>query len=276
LGQRGASRIRARCDDPPTKTTTLTSAGYLTGDQRFFTIDKTHGTDGERMFMADTVHRFFLGQGDWASLGEIAVRAMLLFMLIMCSMRLLGRRVASQYTLFELSVVVTLAGAVGVPLQATNRGLLPPLFIMMTVIIFEYAMATWSLRYPTFETAISGVVSIIVQRGEIQLDELRRAALSRERLFSMLRKHQVQHLGQLSKVYLEPSGDISLLFAESPCAGLSILPEIDTQLREAVAVATHVSCASCGRTELDANQQRAACVNCGATSWIPASRELDD
>ena len=151
------------------------------------------------MFTAETAHRLLLGQGNWSSLLEIALRAMVLFTLIIFSMRLLGRRVASQYTLFELSVVVTLAGAVGVPLQATDRGLLPPILIMLTVIVLHYTMARWSVRSPRFEAVISGSVSTIIQQGEIQLDELKRAALSRERLFAMLRRRQVQHLGQLKK-----------------------------------------------------------------------------
>jgi uncharacterized membrane protein YcaP (DUF421 family) len=228
------------------------------------------------MFTAETAHRLLLGQGNWVTLLEIALRATILFALIVCSMRLLGRRIASQYTLFELSVIVTLAGAVGVPLQATDRGLLPPVFIMMAVIILQYGMAKWSVRSPGFETVISGAVSTIIHHGEIQLDELKRAALSRERLFAMLRMRQVQHLGQLKKVYLEPSGDLSIVYAEAPRAGLSILPKIDARLREAVAVATDVSCSSCGHTEPDTQQQRNTCINCGDTEWIPAARELED
>jgi hypothetical protein len=146
--------------------------------------------NGACMLAADTAHRFLLSQGSWLSLLEISLRALTLFTLIIFSMRLFGRRVASQYTLFELSVVVTLAGAVGVPLQATNRGLLPPIVIMIAVITVQYAMAKCSVRYPRFEAAISGTVSTIVFKGELQLPELRRAALSRERLFAMLRKRQ--------------------------------------------------------------------------------------
>jgi uncharacterized membrane protein YcaP (DUF421 family) len=228
------------------------------------------------MLTAETAHRLLLGQGNWMSLLEIALRATVLFALIICSMRLLGRRVASQYTLFELSVVVTLAGAVGVPLQATDRGLLPPVCIMAAVIVLQYAMARWSVHSPRFETLISGDVTTIVEQGKMQLDELKRAALSRERLFAMLRLHQVQHLGQLQTVYLEPSGDLSIVYADAPRAGLSILPEIDTQMRDAIAVATDVSCSRCGHTEPDTQQQRKACITCGDVAWIPAARELDD
>jgi uncharacterized membrane protein YcaP (DUF421 family) len=49
-------------------------------------------------------------------------------------MRLLGRWVAAQYTLFEISIVVTLAAAIGVPLQASNRGMLPPFVIALVAV----------------------------------------------------------------------------------------------------------------------------------------------
>ena len=94
----------------------------------------------------DDLHRILLGKGSRWLLLEIFVRSVFLFFLIMSSMRMLGRRVASQYTLFELSVVVTLAGAVGVPLQATDRGLLPPVLIMALVITIQRFISSSTLK----------------------------------------------------------------------------------------------------------------------------------
>lgn len=111
------------------------------------------------------LHRILLGKGTWWLLLEVSIRSAFLFVLIMSSMRLLGRRVASQYTLFELSVVVTLAGAVGVPLQATDRGLLPPLLIMLVVITLQRGLAWASLRSARVDHAVSGQVSAVICRS---------------------------------------------------------------------------------------------------------------
>jgi uncharacterized membrane protein YcaP (DUF421 family) len=222
---------------------------------------------------ADDLHRVLLGKGTLWLLLEVFARSAFLFLLIMSSMRLLGRRVASQYTLFELSVVVTLAGAVGVPLQATDRGLLPPLIIMAVVIGLQRAIALFSMRYGRVDRMVSGTVSIVVRDGELRLDELRKAVLSRERFFALLRSRGVQHLGQLGRVYLEPSGNISLVWADTPRHGLSIIPEIDERLRRSMQVTDSYCCASCGYAQPPSSNDQSECPQCHVNLWVLAAQE---
>ncbi|MFK4135713.1 hypothetical protein ACI2KR_26035 [Pseudomonas luteola] len=114
-------------------------------------------------------HHILLGQTPWTFLLEVMLRAGFTYLLIMLAMRLVGRRVASQYTLFELSVVVTMAGAIGVPLQAQERGMLPPLLIMAGVIIFQRTVARLNMRHFKIEIAVSGRVLSVLNDGRFDL-----------------------------------------------------------------------------------------------------------
>lgn len=228
------------------------------------------------LFALDDLHRLLLGKGTWWLLLEVFARCAFLFVLIMCCMRLLGRRVASQYTLFELSVVVTLAGAVGVPLQATDRGLLPPLLIMAVVIALHRGMCSASLKSDRVDKLVTGVVSVIIRNGELDLDELRKAVLSREKLFALLRGRGVQHLGQLGRVYLEPSGNVSVVWSDTPRHGLSLIPDVDTSLRQAMRVEGTWCCVSCGYTRQAASELHEACDRCNGCAWQAAAAELED
>ncbi|RRW42681.1 DUF421 domain-containing protein [Pseudomonas luteola] len=221
-------------------------------------------------------HRILFGETPWTFLIEVVIRAGLTYVLIMMAMRLLGRRVASQYTLFELSVVVTLAGAIGVPLQSQERGMLPPLIIMAGVIIFQRVTARLTMRHPKVNHAVSGSVMTAITNGRLELAVLRKTVLSREKIFALLRMRNIQHLGQLSRVYIEPSGSISIVLTDQPCPGLSIIPEIDTELREAVASRDHFSCTSCGYTLKTQQEPQCACEYCKAERWMPAAVELED
>ncbi|MXP48668.1 hypothetical protein FD733_02015 [Pantoea sp. Eser] len=80
------------------------------------------------------IARLAFGQNPSMFLLEVIGRAVICFVLIIVALRLLGRRVASQYTLFELSAVVTMAGTMGVPLLDDKRGLLPPLVIITSLL----------------------------------------------------------------------------------------------------------------------------------------------
>ena len=227
-------------------------------------------------FSMDDLHRMLLGKGSWWLLLEVFVRSVFLFILIMYSMRLLGRRVASQYTLFELSVVVTLAGAVGVPLQATDRGLLPPLVIMAVVIVLQRLIAMASLKSRRVDQVISGEVSLIIRDGAVCVDELLKAVLSREKLYSLLRGRGVQHLGQLSRVYLEPSGNVTVVWSDTPRAGLSIIPEIDESLRKSMQVEGQYCCGSCGYARPSEVDSKGQCRQCQANDWRVAVQELEE
>ena len=87
-------------------------------------------------FRLDDWHRFLFGNASWTFLLEVLLRTSITYILILVAMRLLGRRIAAQYTLFEISIVVTLAAAIGVPLQAANRGMLPPFIIALVAVAF--------------------------------------------------------------------------------------------------------------------------------------------
>ncbi|WP_426199241.1 DUF421 domain-containing protein [Pseudomonas sp. DC3200b2] len=219
-------------------------------------------------------HRFLLGEASPWMLLEICGRAALLYWMLMYGMRLLGRRVVSQYTLFELSIVVTLAGAVGIPLQAQERGLLPPLIILVVLISIQRVVVALSSRNPRFAVAVAGAPELVVNEGTLELAALKHAGLSREKLYGLLRGMRIQHLGQVGRAWLEPSGQLTLVRAERPRPGLCILPEIDEELRRAACIDGACCCASCGHVEPGSATK--PCPGCGADRWQPAARELDE
>jgi uncharacterized membrane protein YcaP (DUF421 family) len=65
--------------------------------------------------------RMLVGENPVAFLGEIALRAIVTYLLLLLAMRLLGKRVAGQMSALKLTIVVTLGAAIGVPLQAQNE-----------------------------------------------------------------------------------------------------------------------------------------------------------
>lgn len=218
-------------------------------------------------------HRFLFGEASPWMLLEICARAALLYWMLMYGMRLLGRRVVSQYTLFELSIVVTLAGAVGIPLQAQERGLLPPLIILLVLISIQRLVVAVSSRHMKIAQAVAGTPELVVNEGILELAALKHAGLSREKLYGLLRGMRIQHLGQVGRAWLEPSGQLTLVPAEAPRPGLCILPEIDEELRRAARIEGTCCCASCGRCEPGPTEP---CPHCGAIRWQAAARELDE
>lgn len=222
----------------------------------------------------DDWHRTLLGGLPWSFLGEVVVRASFIYILLMFAMRGLGKRVAAQLTVFELSVVVALAATVGVPLEAANKGLLPPVIILLVVIALQRILSELTFRYRRFDWLSSGEVVPLVQDGRLLLDQLKKAALSRERLYAVLRSTRLQHLGQIRALYLEASGAFSLVRSEPAMPGLSILPSFESGLRQEARLSDRFVCVSCGALDPGSGRPRTPCPACAATAWVEAVGDL--
>jgi uncharacterized membrane protein YcaP (DUF421 family) len=227
-------------------------------------------------FQLSDWHRILFGGGAWPILVEVLIRTVLTFFLLIGAMRLLGRRVAAQFTLFEIAVVVTLAAAVGVPLQATNRGMLPPLIIVVVVILLQRAVMHFGVRHRRIETAIATDVSVLIRDGRISLDTMRAAALGQDQVFALLRIAGLQHLGQVSRAYMEPSGKLTIVRAGARRPGLSVLPDFERALRDEAQSPGCYACSECGHTTDAQTAPRAPCAHCGAHAWVGAVGELKD
>lgn len=49
----------------------------------------------------------------------------------------MGKRVAGQLSLSELAIIVTLGAAIGVPIQAADRGMLPAFVLLIVAVIIN-------------------------------------------------------------------------------------------------------------------------------------------
>src|ERR1700712_5176047 len=94
---------------------------------------------------------FLKGTLPWSFLLEVGIRVFFLYMLIIVSMRLMGKRMGAQLTRNEMAALVSLAATVGIPMQAPDRGLLPALLVAVVVIGTQRFIAWKAFRNERFE-----------------------------------------------------------------------------------------------------------------------------
>ncbi len=217
--------------------------------------------------------RLLVGNNPTWFLLEIAGRAVVTYVILWAAMRIMGKRVAGQMSAMELTIIVTLGAAIGVPLQAPERGLIGAVVILAVAIVYQRGLSYWAFKSRRAELTLQGDVATVVADGCLELNELRRAVLSRERLFSALRQQGLVHLGQVKRAYLEADGHFSIYQDPDPPPGLCLFPAADTEwFEQRQGVADQHACRSCGNVVHHAGGQPAACGRCGAGFWSPAVR----
>ncbi len=204
------------------------------------------------------------------------MRATGTYLMLILGMRLLGKQVAAQYTLFEMSAVITLSSAVGSALVVPDNGMLPPFISLMTVVVLHQILSRWRRKKQNIETAIVGKVLTLIKDSQLLIDNMQTALMSKKKIFEMLRLRRFQHLGQISRLYLEPSGNFSIIATKHPKPGLSILPSDDEELHDKAAVTRHFACLNCGYAKESEDLPTQVCESCGSQAWTKAVLELTE
>lgn len=229
--------------------------------------DQIHLTD---------ISRILIGQAPWSFLVEVLIRAVITYLILWAAMRLMGKRVAGQMSGIELTIVVTLGAAIGVPLQAPDRGLVPAIVILLVAIAYQRGLNLLAFRQRKAETILQGDVVSLVADGRLSLIAMKHMVLSHERLFSVLRQEGLVHLGQVKRVYSEADGRFSVYRTTDPKPGLCLVPQCDLgPAEEQFGVDGHYACRNCGETLQRQRRPDEPCPHCSACNWTNAVQKDD-
>ncbi len=224
-------------------------------------IDQNTLNEWQRIFIGEVPGAFFI---------ELFFRAIVIYLILVLSMRAMGKRMSSQLSRNELAALVSLAATIGVPLMAPDRGVLPAVIIAITVVSTQRIIARWAFGNQEFERISQGNVSILICDHVIDVKELERTGLSQERLFAELRCNAVMHLGEVERLYIEANGAFTLIRSEECVNGLSVLPIQDQRFLDACKFDDQQRvCGFCGEIKND-HSNDASCDNCGHKEWTPS------
>jgi uncharacterized membrane protein YcaP (DUF421 family) len=220
-------------------------------------------------FTAWDWQRIFLGEVPASFYAEILLRMAVVYIILMVSMRSLGKRMAAQLTRNETAAMVSLAAAIGVPILSPERGLLPPVIIAVIVICLSRFIASIAARNEKIETMTQGKIDTLVKDAVMDVAVMTRTRITRERIMAQLRKDQVKHLGEVKRLYLEANGNFTIIKSDKPKPGLPVIPENDIAFLAELKSQETLVCDVCGN-ENKSQSRSEVCFNCSHTQWIMA------
>ncbi|RYF98742.1 MAG: DUF421 domain-containing protein [Chitinophagaceae bacterium] len=220
--------------------------------------------------------KFWIGEEDWEFLGEIALRTLAMYFIILIGLRLLGKRGVRQLSVFELVVIISLGSAAGDPMFYKEVGLLVPI-VIFTVIVLSYRLTTYFMaKSEKFDDLVEGKCVYLIQDGEFNISDLSKETLALDEFFSELRQQGVSHLGQVECAILETSGNLSVFFNadEKVKYGLPILPELFQDCHEKIPKAGKYACTFCGNVVSIKTSAMCRCPKCDRHKWVLAINKV--
>lgn len=154
-------------------------------------------------------------------LAVTALRSSIIFLYTFLILRLIAKKQVSQFTWFDILLIVALGSAVGDTMVYPEKTI--PIFVAMTaifvVILLVRLFSHLIVHNEYAEDVLEGQEILLVDNGKILRDALEEAGLSEREFRTLLREKGMLNLRWIDKVFLETNGEISVIKRNKPSRG---------------------------------------------------------
>ena len=137
-------------------------------------------------------------------------RTIILYLVMILSVRLMGKRQIGQMEASEFVVAMLVADLASVPMQDNAVPLLSGVVPLLTVVGMELILSFLVLKSVRVRKLLCGKPVILIDNGKILQDNLRKTRLTMDELMSHLRQKDVLDLEAVQYVILETDGNLSV------------------------------------------------------------------
>lgn len=153
----------------------------------------------------------------WPSLGllNVVVRGSIMYLCLFAILRSIGRRRAGTFGAADLLVIVLIADAAQNALGKEYESVTEGIALVLTIVTWERIIDWLAWRYPTLRSWIHAEPLKLISGGQLMKKNMRREMLSEEELMAGLREQGVDDVKRVKVAYLEDSGHLSVVKADS-------------------------------------------------------------
>ena len=137
-------------------------------------------------------------------------RTAILYILLIVSVRLMGKRQVGQMEPSEFVVTMLVANLASIPMQDEGIPLFTGLVPILTVLGAELVLSAMSMKSLWLRKLLCGKPVILIENGHILQDNLRRTRITMDELTGHLRLNEVLDLSTVQYAILETNGSLSV------------------------------------------------------------------
>lgn len=221
--------------------------------------------------------RMLLGEDTgWYFLFEVLFRTAVMYLLLIAFFKVTGKTGLKQLSPFDFILLIGLGSAAGDPMFYAEVPLLHIVVVFATILLLYRFVNRLTQKSHRLDKYLEGSPACVLTMGVIDHKELEKQGLTSMQFYSELRQQNVSQLGQVRYVYVEASGQSSVLFVaeEEVRPGLPLLLHLLDEANSNVDVAGLYSCVKCGYTKTYVSTIAVPnCNNCGCKKVVKAIDE---
>lgn len=142
---------------------------------------------------------------------EIALRAAIIYFVVLIGIRLTGKRQVGQMTPFDLVVLLLIANAVQNAMTGPDTSVTGGLVAAATLLGVNVVVTRLAWGHKGVRDWVEGTPTLLIDAGKILSANLAKERITQEELEQALREHGIASVAEVSSAVLEVDGSISVL-----------------------------------------------------------------
>lgn len=141
----------------------------------------------------------------------VLIRAVILYIIITFSLRLMGKRQLGELQPSELVVTILISNIAAIPVEDSSVPMIMGIVPILTLVCLDVIMSGVMLKSAHIRKLMIGSPRIIISEGEILQNEMKRLRYTVDDLVEAMRDEQIFDITQIQYAIVETTGKINFL-----------------------------------------------------------------
>lgn len=139
------------------------------------------------------------------------IRAIILYVVVLITMRLMGKREIGQLQPFELAISIMIADLASVPMSELGIPITNGIIPILALLVIYMFISILNMKSVNFRKVMSGKPSLLIYRGKIDEKVLKKESITINELQERLRVDNIFNLGDVEYAILETNGELTVI-----------------------------------------------------------------
>ena len=142
---------------------------------------------------------------------EKILRPIIVYIFLVVSLRLSGKRELVQLNPFDLVVLLTLSNTVQNAIIGDDNSVTGGVIGATSLLLINYLVVRFLYGHRKLDQFVEGKADVLVLDGKVHVERLKKELITQSQLEAAARKQGFESLGEVDKCVLEPGGTLTFV-----------------------------------------------------------------
>ena len=147
----------------------------------------------------------------WGSTGRIILTTVMIYFVLVISLKLFGSRSVSSFSVYDMIATFTIGSIISSTVLLEEINLINGVSAIIVLLFMQYGLSKILVKWKKLYPKTNPVPKIVFLKGEYVTENMQKGRVNKEEILSAIRREAGTTSDQIYAVLLEANGDLSVI-----------------------------------------------------------------